>query len=420
MNCWQDPPNPRRMPAGSRISRPAQSPDSPCTALSRNRERPTSPRTQPGWSAEPPEFPFYRIAELGTSKVASIAIGSPFPIPETEDTNLPASENIVPHLRAIPIHSDTVFSSDAEALDRLDEELSFRGYADATRYTYDYHVRQFLDAVDSGIAESNEGIRTHMIQCLDERGYSLSYAHQAICALKFFYRYIRPDVISLSRIPTFRREQTLPKILSRAQIASLFEHVDKPRNRALLMLVYSSGVRVSELVRLKPSDFDRERRILHVPKSKTRADRFTIFSEIALTAVEKHWPHDPSDPWVFAGKNPEAHISRRTAQRAFQVARDAAGMHLKGTGVHTLRHSFATHLLEQGTPLVYLQKLLGHKSPKSTLVYLHLTQAELTRIRNPLDELVEGPTRPASDAGRLQDESARSVSGLALYEPEPK
>lgn len=298
------------------------------------------------------------------------------------------------------------------ALQDLDDELRYRGYAPKTRDTYGYHVRQFLEAVRDGLPESDAGLRTHIIHCLEERGYSIGYADQSISALKFFYRFMRPDTLSLSRMPTFRRSKPLPKVLSRKQVASLFEHADRPRDRALLMMVYSSGLRVSEIVRLRPSDFDREREVLRVSESKGGIERLTIYSELALAAVEKHWPHEASDRWVFAGQKRGTHISKRTAQRAFTRARDAVGIQLK-VGVHTLRHSFATHLLEQGLPLIYLQKLLGHKSMQSTIRYLHATRKELSRIRSPLDELMEGPIRPASELGKRQVDLPRSAGRLS-------
>lgn len=319
---------------------------------------------------------------------------------------------------ANPPPSETALRDPEEALARLDEELRFRAYAETTRRTYRFHVEQFLDALAADTPESNEGIRSHVFHCIAERNYSLSYTNQAVCALKFFYRFVRPDIMNLSRFPTLRRPRSLPTVLSRREVAAVFEQTALPKYRAILMLIYSSGLRVSEAVQLKPSDIDREPGVLRVSNGKGGTEWFAIFSQFALSAVEAHWPQSPSNEWVFHGQSQGAHIHKRSVQRAFAGAREAAGISKNG-GVHTLRHSFATHLLERGTPLIYLQKLLGHNSPRSTLVYIHVTQEELSRIRNPLDELLHAPAVSSVEAAERQDREVREVAGLAILESSP-
>lgn len=284
---------------------------------------------------------------------------------------------------------DTFIAEDEEALSRLHQELRFRGYAERTQETYVVHVRRFLATLYFGGEESTEGIRRYFLHCKDELGYSYNYANQAISALKFFYRFVRPDTVIVARFPTMRRPRRLPIVLSRMEVASVFANVRPLRHRAILMLIYASGLRVSEVVRVKPRDIDESNQSLRVPYGKGGTDRYTILSTIALNEIRDHWPYTPSDEWVFPGAKAGRHLSTRTVQRAFRRARKKAGIRKKA-GVHSLRHSFATHLLERGTPLLYLQKFLGHRSPKSTLTYIHVTQKELTRIRSPLDVLVEG------------------------------
>lgn len=305
---------------------------------------------------------------------------------------------------------------DEEAVERLQEELRFRGYAERTQETYLTHVRQFLLTLYSDGEESTEGIREYLLDCRENLGHSPNYANQIICALKFFYRYVRPDTVIVARFPTIRRPRRLPAVLSRMEVASIFANANLPRHRALLMFIYASGLRVSEVVKIRPRDIDEKGNSLRIPYGKGGSDRYTILSAVALKEIREQWPYTPFDRWIFPAL-PGAHLSVRTVQRAFELSRGAAGIQTKAS-VHSLRHSFATHLLERGTPLLYLQKLLGHRSPQSTLAYLHVTQKELTRIKSPLDDLVEGSTEEKEKQVPVlklePDQEARANGNFAL------
>lgn len=320
---------------------------------------------------------------------------------------------------------DTFIPEDEEALSRLHEELRFRGYAERTQETYVIHVRRFLSTLYFDGEESAEGIRRHFLHCRDDLDYSPIYANQAISALRFFYRYVRPDTVSVARFPTVRRARRLPIVLSRMEVASVLANVSKPRYRAMLMFTYASGLRVSESVKVRPRDIDEDKKSLRIPYGKRGTDRFTLLSPVALNEVREHWPSTPMNTWVFPGGTKRGHISSRTVQRAFRRARKKAGIRKK-VGPHVLRHSFATHLLELGTPLLYLQKFLGHRSPKSTLTYIHVTQKELARIRSPLDELVEGRSAEGPDDGERHelklepDQEARTNGRFALASESPR
>jgi len=155
----------------------------------------------------------------------------------------------------------------------------------------------------------------------------------------------------------------------------------------MLMLVYSSGLRVSEIVPLTFEDVIRDKMILRVNQGKGRKDRYTILSEIALHSLEKYWKHYRPTVWLFPGKGGKGELSIRAVQHAFQTAKKNAGI-TKSGGIHTLRHSFATHFLEVGGGLFQLQKFLGHKSIQTTLKYVHLCE-ERTIARSPLDVYYE-------------------------------
>lgn len=272
-------------------------------------------------------------------------------------------------------------------LSKLEEELTVRGYAPKTRGTYRAHVGRFLETagLENGVP-GEKGVRRYVLHMLEERGLSRAYVSQCLSALKFFYRRVCAETLDVEALPTLRREKKLPVVLSRGEIAALLGEVERPRYRAILMLTYAAGLRVSEVVRLRPEDLDPERGMLDVRRGKGGKDRCVMLSEVALAAVRAYRARESSDRWLFPGARPGRHLSTRSVQRAFARARDAAGVR-KRVGVHALRHAFATHLLEAGTDLRRIQELLGHASLRTTQIYTHVTEKDLAGIRSPLDDL---------------------------------
>ena len=158
------------------------------------------------------------------------------------------------------------------------------------------------------------------------------------------------------------------------------------KHKAILMLIYSAGLRVSEVVKLKPQDIDSQRKLVHIGNAKGRKDRYTLLSGIALETLRNYWGKYKPKKWLFQSQDKEKHITTRTVQRIFESACKKAGIR-KEVSVHSLRHSFATHLLEQGTDLRYIQELLGHKSSKTTEIYTHVSNRDLKKIKSPLDNI---------------------------------
>jgi len=158
------------------------------------------------------------------------------------------------------------------------------------------------------------------------------------------------------------------------------------------MLTYPAGLRVSEVVRLTPEDIDRKRMLIHIREAKGRKDRYTMLSETAFEVLRNYLQEYKPVKWLFMGIKPEKHISTRTVQTIFEQACEKAGI-IKGVSFHSLRHSFATHLLESSTDLRYIQELLGHKSSKTTEIYTHVSNRDIGRIKSPLDSLFEKGNR---------------------------
>jgi len=154
------------------------------------------------------------------------------------------------------------------------------------------------------------------------------------------------------------------------------------------MLIYSAGLRVSEVVKLRPENIDSKRNLVFIKGAKGRKDRYSLLSEAALRTLREYWKKfEPSSKWLFSGDRPNQHLHPRSVQKIFANACRKAGI-TKKVSVHSLRHSFATHLLESGVDIRYIQEILGHKSSKTTEIYTHVSIKNLSDIRNPLDTIL--------------------------------
>jgi integrase/recombinase XerD len=287
------------------------------------------------------------------------------------------------HLVRTPFDAARGTDPTMDVLQRASEELRLRGYSPRTRAAYVGHIRRFLQACPDAATEfRTRHARRHLLR-LQADDASFSYQRQAISALKFLADVLDADPeIDTLRRP--KRERKLPGVLSRDEVRRILGAVDRPRHRLALVLVYSAGLRVGEVVRLKVGDIDRDRGLIRVRGAKGRKDRYTLLADAAADMLVRHGlPTDP-DAWILPGGRPGRHLSIRSVQKIFERAHARARIS-KPASVHTLRHSFATHLLESGTSLRHIQTLLGHSSPKTTEIYTHVSQGDLRRITNPLD-----------------------------------
>ena len=280
-------------------------------------------------------------------------------------------------------------------LDRVRRALTLRGYSPRTRKVYLGQIRRFLEwcgsrsdprAADSLPAELGERARAYILELIEERGISKSYQNQVVSALRFLCESVLGRPAVALRIPRPRKESRLPTVLSPQEVARLIGRARNPKHRALLVLLYSSGLRVGELVRLRPGDLDADRGLLRVRAGKGDKDRYTLLARRAIEVVGVYRAAFPSDRWLFPGGKPGRHLTTRSVQRVVKRAARAAGIE-KSVTAHTLRHSFATHLLEAGTNLRIIQELLGHKSARTTQIYTRVTTTELRSVQSPLDRL---------------------------------
>jgi site-specific recombinase XerD len=228
-----------------------------------------------------------------------------------------------------------------------------------------------------------------MINDMKLRGFSKktrSTCNVVVSGLRFFYiETLGRDSVYLD-IPPRKKKEQLPEILSSKELENLFVSTVNPGHRTLLMTTYAAGLRVSEAVRLKVTDIDSGRMMIRIEQGKGRKDRYTILSQRLLTELRGYYRKYRPELWLFQGRNPKHYLCIGTAQKIYYRAKEKAGIK-KGKGIHTLRHCFATHLLESGVDLRTIQALMGHNSIMTTMVYLQVTRKKLSRTQSPLDLL---------------------------------
>jgi site-specific recombinase XerD len=274
--------------------------------------------------------------------------------------------------------------SSRDLIERARAALVLRGYSPRTRKVYLGHIRRFVDSQTATTDPPDP--RAYLLDLVQRRGVSRSYHNQAVSALRFLFDAVLGEPALAEVIPRPKRERGLPQVLSRREVMRFLAAIRNPKHRALVLLIYSAGLRVSEAVRLRPDDLDVDRGLVRVRRGKGGKDRYTLLADRAVEAVRVYRELSPGGPWLFPGDRPERHLTPRSVQRVITRAAGKAGIEKKVTP-HTLRHSFATHLLEAGTDLRYIQELLGHHSSRTTELYTHVSRPRLAAIRNPLDDL---------------------------------
>ena len=217
-----------------------------------------------------------------------------------------------------------------------------------------------------------------------EKKFSFSYVNHKLVAINFFTREVLGRKGNL-RIP-MKRPGTLPEPISREEVARLIDAATNLKHRVLMMTSYGTGLRRCELVRLLPQDIHSERMLVRVNQGKGRKDRYSLLSERLLNELRTYWREYRPKRWLFPNQIGTNHMSKDTAGRIYYRLKERAGI-THGHGIHTLRHSFATHLLEAGVDVRTIQILMGHSSLNTTVKYLHVTQKHIEETQSPLDLL---------------------------------
>ena len=272
---------------------------------------------------------------------------------------------------------------------RMDDAMVLRGLALRTRESYLACVSQLArhyhcapDLLDGA------QIQAYLLHLIQARKLAYASVNQAACAFRFLFGTVLQQRTARMEIPMAKVPKRLPVILTREQIGRLFAACSTVRSRTVLMTTYAAGLRVSEVCTLQLSDIESapERMCIKIRQGKGGKDRYTMLSPHLLIALRSYWPTCRSRQWLFPNKAGDGPIRDETAQRMYWAACGQAGL-TDAAGIHTLRHSFATHLLESGIDLHTIQRLLGHGHLSTTMRYLHLAQNRLTGITSPLDLL---------------------------------
>lgn len=231
-------------------------------------------------------------------------------------------------------------------------------------------------------------LKRYLVYCYEKLGLKENTLHSRINAMKFYYEKVLKRERFFWEIPRPKKQLILPKILSEDELARLFNALNNLKHKAMLFTAYSAGLRVSEIAALKIKHIDSDRMQIFVENAKGKKDRYVNLSPVLLDILRsyiKNYTHQPKE-YLFESEQTGTLYPTRTIQKIFQTAKDKAGIK-KEVGVHSLRHSFATHLLEKGTDIRYIKDLLGHFNIKTTERYLHVSKKALINIESPLDDL---------------------------------
>lgn len=278
--------------------------------------------------------------------------------------------------------------------EKMVRDMQLRRLSDNTQRVYTHAVfalaRRYMKSPDQ---LSDEQVQDYVLYMLNERKLAWSTCDTNVAGLQFFYGVTLGRNSMRLAIPPRKSEKRLPEILSAEEIDSLFAATNNIKHRVLLQAAYSAGLRVSELVRLKITDIDSDRMMIRVDQGKGNKDRYTLLSPRLLQDLRHYWRKHRPALWLFPGKKPGLPLSRFSASEVFRAAKEKVGIHKVG-GIHSLRHAFATHLLEAGVDARTIQILMGHKSILSTMRYLQVTRKKLGSTQSPLDLLaIPGPQR---------------------------
>ena len=282
----------------------------------------------------------------------------------------------------------------------LEQELRIRNYSPKTIRSYTSCVRSceafFIPRQLRDL--SNEDIRRYILHQIEKENLSAGTVNQSINALRFLYVEIMKRPMVLGDIHRPQKGKRLPVVLSLDEVKNIFDSLGNIKHRVMLMLTYSAGLRVSEVVHLRPEDIDSKRKLIHVHEGKGKKDRYTILSDSVLEGLRVYWKVHKPKKWLFEGQTEGEPYSIRSAQRVFECAAEKAGIG-KDVSIHSLRHSFATHLLEQGTDIRFIQELLGHSSVKTTEIYTHVSRRHIASIRSPIDQIIHPRRTKTQDNG---------------------
>jgi len=297
------------------------------------------------------------------------------PLPETMTVKKPTLEGF------------TISAENMLLLDQTIKTLKLKAYANNTIELYRGEILQLMRLLkDRSFASLTPNqIKSYLLWLLQERKCSESKVHSTLNALKFCFEQVLHQPKIFITIPRPKKHLQLPKVHAAEQVKKIIQSTNNEKHKTMLMLAYATGLRLQEIINLKIKDINSARMVINVIRAKGKKDRQAILSEKLLIQLRKYFKLYRPKEWLFEGQAGKQY-GYRSLQLVFQQAKERNGIQIPG-GIHTMRHSFATHLLENGTDLRLIQELLGHNSIKTTIRYTHVSKAQLQKIKSPLDEL---------------------------------
>jgi site-specific recombinase XerD len=275
---------------------------------------------------------------------------------------------------------------------RMQEEMKLRNYRPKTIQVYVAAVRHLAEHYRRSPEQIEpEQIRSYLLHLLEEKKLASASMNQIICALRFFYIRVLGRPWQVGKIHFQKRRRKLPTVLTEPEVVRLLDAASNLKERAILMTLYSAGLRVHELTFLQPQDIQSDGMKIRVNEAKGGKQRYAPLASTLLPVLRSYFRFYRPGPWLFFGERRDKPIHDRVVQRLVTLAAERAGI-AKTVSPHTLRHSFATHLLEHGTDLRFIQEVLGHRRLSTTAIYTHVSPQALAQVVSPLDRLLLAPT----------------------------
>ena len=305
-------------------------------------------------------------------------------------TNETINRGIVKPWQAIDLAAINLSAENLVAIGQFVETLKLKSYSTSTIKTYRNEFMQLLQLLKTKPAAelTAEELKRYMVFAMEQQRISENTAHSRLNALKFYYEQVLGKEKFFWEIPRPKKAMILPKLLNEAEIRKLFNALTNIKHKAMLFTAYRAGLRVSEIVNLKIADIDSGRMQILIERGKGKKDRYVNLSPILLDILREYMTKYKPRPrvYLFESDSTRGAYPTRTVQQIFSNAKNKAGIK-KELGIHSLRHSFATHLLDKGTDIKYIKDLLGHFSIKTTERYLHVSKQQLVNIISPFDDL---------------------------------
>ncbi len=283
-----------------------------------------------------------------------------------------------------------------EILRKLQSDTKLKGLSKNTQEEYYSKTKRFQNYYDKPATElTTNDIKEFLHYLLEVKGLTPSTINTYNSALRFLYRTTLEIPINTNRIPSHRNPRKFPAILTREEIKALLNVCDNLRDRCILMVMYSSGLRLNEVANLKVADIDSRKMQLFIRNGKGGKDRYAILSQTCLEELRKYWMRYRPQEWLFYSRNyTGTHITGRAIHNVLHKYKELAGIKKK-MSAHTLRHSFATHLLEDGVDIFFIKQLLGHTYIGTTCIYLHMVKISQLKVTSPLDTAIQGSNNNA-------------------------